>query len=227
MGQCCLLLLKAPLLLLQPPLIVARIRQEWNVKIRWFFLRLPFTCSGFPYYLHVPLLQKHLIYGDTVTFVVSLKHKSYLSFSFDFCSRHLISHHPAFTEPFGIKPNNLYRSMTQLVLEINKHLFMFWDMMPHRFLRVICLPRRSLWSCGIQTGNHKLVRVVSSRSSWEGPWWPSEQEEMFGIPGSSSSCQVVPGKLWISTFKQHRLEIYWQIQSSLTEIFACFFMIVS
>lgn len=119
----------------------------------------------------------------------------------------LISHHPAFTEPFGINPNNLYRSLTQLVLEINEYLFMFWDMMPHRCLRVICLPRRFLWSCCIQTVNHKLVRVVSSRSTWEGPWWPSEQEEMFGIPGSSSSCQVVPGKLWISTFKQHRLEI--------------------
>lgn len=39
----------------------------------------------------LPLLHKHLIYGDAVTFVVSLKLKSNLSFSFGFCSRHLLS----------------------------------------------------------------------------------------------------------------------------------------
>lgn len=131
----------------------------------------------------------------------------------------LTSHHPACTETFSIKPNNLYRSMSQLVLEINKHLLMCWDLMPHRFLRVIWF----LWSCCVQTANHKLVCVVSSRSASEGPGWPSEQEEMFGIPGSSPSCQVVPGKWWISSFKRHRLEINQQVQSNFNMNICLFF----
>lgn len=164
---------------------------------------LLFKCGGFPSFCAAVLRSKEPT-GDCKTMSVNLaakihllKHKStffFFSFSFELQMHALaLTSSPHYLSHIHIETSQATVGMDSVVCLVpwdKREAFSILQVSP-----LIGSSSTVLQSCLCfhLTASHELVRVLSSRCAWEGPSWCFEWEKMSGIPGRSSSCQVVSG----------------------------------